>query len=437
MQNFLKKLFKAPRLPKYYKGVAEETMSRYNRTATTRVINKIAFMVHEPTMYAHYSSVWAEMELEAFVIVLLGPIAHLGDKADVHASEFVDKVKHLGYEVVYLDDVVRKGVKYRYVVSNHIMGGDSTQPMPFMSTSEVLRYAKNQIVHLLNLARRAVGMPRKYAYEIDPHQYFPLQAGLKQIRFMYGADISDAWSLDGWNEIYDLFLCHGPNDEAELNKRFQGRTAIMGYPRYDAYFASDLNVSEVVAEFGIDPLKKTVLWMPTFDAFKDDVCSIPHFSNQLAQLKSSFNLIVRPHPISFRLDIEGIQLLESLGFNIDRDAMRDMNMLFKVADTVLCDHGGSAFGALYLGKKLVFLQTPTKGSATVLKESSNLELMRYFPVIKPSEVHQLPALTSDQAYWQSKLNDSRILSDRYFADYRGTSAKKTADILRGLDSIFA
>lgn len=401
-----------------------------------RVIDKIAFMVHEPTMYAHYSSVWAEMNPEAFVIVLLGPIARLGDRTDVQAREFVDKVKSLRYEVVYLDDVVRRKIKYQYVVSNHIMGGSSAVQESLSPLKKQKRNFRNGVKRTLNTIRRLRGLPRKYAYEIDPNQYSTLQAGIKQIRFMYGADISDAWSLDGWNEIYDLFLCHGHNDEAELKKRFKGRTAIMGYPRYDAYFSPDLKVSEVIAEFGIDPLKKTVLWMPTFDAFKDDVCSIPHFAKQLALLKSSFNLIVRPHPISFRLDIEGIQLLENLGFNIDRDAMRDMNKLFKVADTVLCDHGGSAFGALYLGKKFVFLKTPSKDSATVIKGSSNLELMGHFPAIKPNEVNQLLALISDQAYWQSKLNDSRILSDRYFADYRGTASKKTAEILRSLDLIF-
>ena len=29
-------------------------------------------MVHEPTMFAHYSSVWAEMDRNSFVIVLTG-----------------------------------------------------------------------------------------------------------------------------------------------------------------------------------------------------------------------------------------------------------------------------------------------------------------------------------------------------------------------------
>jgi hypothetical protein len=265
-----------------------------------------------------------------------------------------------------------------------------------------------------------------------------LQVGIKQIRFMYGADISDGWSLDAWNEIYDLFLCHGPNDELQLKRRFNGKTAIMGYPRYDGYFSPDLKVDEVVTEFGIDRAKKTVLWMPTVDLFGDNVCSIPYFARAISTLMGEFNIIVRPHPISFRKDPAGIALLESLGFKIDRDAMRDMNNLFYLADTILCDHGGSAFGALYLGKKLVFLKTPASQSGAVIKDSSNLGLLKCFPSVEEvAEIGELAALLNDAGYWKERLAHSRALADKYFADYRGNSSQKAADILGQLDRILS
>jgi hypothetical protein len=208
----------------------------------------------------------------------------------------------------------------------------------------------------------------------------------------------------------------------------------MGYPRYDGYFSADLNVGDVIAEFGIDPAKSTILWMPTYDTFNENVCSIPYFASEICQLKSQFNIIVRPHPLSFRLDREGIELLESLGFNIDSDPTRDMNKMFRVAETVLCDHGGSAFGALYLGKKLVFLKTPTVDTATVLKESSNLELMKYFPVLEIEQVETLGALLNDTDYWVSCLGYGRELSDKFFANYRGNSSRMAAEILAKLDA---
>ena len=402
-----------------------------------KVVEKIAFMMHEPTMYAHYASVWAEMEPAEFVIVLFGSMARLGGQAGSLEERLLERVRATGYEVVYLDEIVYRRIKYRYVISNHIMGGASASPQPEALHQKMRRWGKDKVKAVINLGYRLSGRPRRYAYQIDPRQYMPLQAGLRQIRFMYGADISDAWSLDDWNAIYDLFLCHGPNDERHLKARFKGATTIMGYPRYDRYFSAGLSTEAVSAEFGIDRTKETLLWMPTFDMFHDDVCSIPFFARELAKLNADFNIIVRPHPISFRADQEGIALLESLDFRIDRDAMRDMNPLFKLADAVLCDHGGSAFGALYLGKKLVFLKTPSKESATVVKESSNSELMVHFPVLEPGEVRRLPALLADRVFWADKREEYATLSDRYFADYRGTSAKKTVETLRRLDTILS
>lgn len=402
-----------------------------------KVIDKVAFMVHEPTMYAHYSSVWAEMDPAEFVIVLTGPIARLDGRVDAHARDFIGKTRALGYQVVYLDETVHRRIKYRFVVSNHIISGRGAQPGTYRPRERLERWLKDKVRAGVNRVRAAAGLPRKYVYNLDRAQHPPLQAGLRQIRFMYGADISDAWSLDAWNAIYDLFMCHGPNDAMHLKSRFNGRTAIMGYPRYDGYFAPGLDTGAVSAEFGIDPGKQTLLWMPTFDMFKDNACSIPFFAKELAALNDDFNIIVRPHPISFRDDPAGIALLESHGFRIDRDPLRDMNALFKVADIVLCDHGGSAFGALYLGKKLVFLKTPTPESATVLKESSNKELMQHFPALDPGEVGRLRELARDESYWQAKLIEARVLSDRYFADYRGSSAQHAAAILGDLGAMFA
>jgi len=386
-------------------------------------------------MYAHYSSVWAVIDRNAFVIVLLDVFLRDG-KCEHGVKDFLYKVDKLGYEIVYLNDLVANKTKYQFAVSNHKLGGISPHAA---SGYQALRHkVKNTIKQSINLFYRLSGATERYQVDrMDPIQFPPLQVGIKQIRFMYGADISDAWSLDAWNEIYDLFLCHGPNDEMHLKKRFKGKTAIMGYPRYDGYFSPDLNVDDLITEFAIDHTKQTILWMPTYDAFGDNVCSIPYFSNAISDFKNDFNIIVRPHPISFRLDPAGIKLLESCGFKIDRDPTRDMNKLFRIADAVLCDHGGSAFGALYLGKRLVFLTTPTADTATVLKDSSNLELMKYFPALEVEQANTLGTLLKDTSYWSDRLGLRRELSDKFFANYRGNSSQKTAEILTSLDSILS
>ena len=391
-----------------------------------KVINKIAFLVHEPIMYAHYSSVWSAMDRSAFVIVFLSAFADSARKATAGVQECVEKISAHGYEYTYLDDVLRGRIKYQYVVSNHCMGGSSVHPTPYFGWKNSFRSALNRVSGWLGRSKRYV------VSHCDPIQYIPLQVGIKQIRFMYGADIGEGWSLQPWNEIYDLFLCHGPNDEAAFRKRFRGKTAIMGYPRYDAYFDERLDTDSVAREFGIDPSKKTLLWITTTG---EGASSIPSFARPISGLTDRHNVIVRPHPIAFRAEPRDIELLRSLNFKIDRNPLRDMNKLYKVADLVLCDYGGSAFSAIYLGKKLILLDVPGSDKSPWLRSASNFELHEFVPVVGVENFHTIHNMIFDETLWGAWEDRRAALFDRYFANYRGTSSLKAAEILRNLDSI--
>lgn len=398
-----------------------------------KTINKIAFLAHEPSIYAHYSNVWAELEVNSFVIVLLGALGKKGKKS-AGVDDFLEKVNSSKYEIVYLEDLILSKTKYRFIVSNHIMGGRRVQPLKIFGWSVV--YLKNLVKLLFNQFNLIIGIPKVYKLHkgpIDPVQFIPLQAGLKQVRFMYGADVSDAWSLDAWNEIYDLFLCHGPNDEFHLKKRFTGKTILMGYPRYDEYFRNDLQIADTNSEFSIDKTKKTILWMPTLDQPGGIFSSIPFFANKLSELASEFNFIVRPHPIALRTNPELASSLKGLGFLVDTDPTRNMNKLFKISDVVLCDQGGSAFGALYLEKRLILLELL---SDTNLALSSNADLKNHFPIFREDDdIKKLQLLISDDELWKGALLRSREIKSKYFLDTDGKSAAKAADILKKLPEI--
>jgi hypothetical protein len=391
-----------------------------------RIVNKIAFLVHEPIMYAHYSSVWAAMHRNAFVIVFLNAFADSTRKTTAGVEECVEKIRAHGYEYTYLDDVLRGRIKYKYVVSNHCMGGSSVHPTRYFRLKNSLRSMLNRVSGWLGSSKRYV------VTRCDPIQYIPLQLGIKQIRFMYGADIGEGWSLQPWNEIYDLFLCHGPNDEAALRKRFRGKTAVMGYPRYDAYFDRHLDTGSVLREFAIDPSKKTLLWITTTG---EGASSIPSFAKPISGLMDRHNVIVRPHPIAFRAEPRDIELLRSLNFKIDSDPLRDMNMLYKAADLVLCDYGGSAFSVIYLGKKLILLDVPGSEKSPWLRSASNFELHEVVPIVGVENFHTIHDMIFDDKLWEAWDDRRAALFKRYFADYRGTSSLRTAEILGNLDSM--
>lgn len=393
-------------------------------------INKIGFIVHEPVLWAHYSNVWKELDRNSFSIILMDRFKPTSPFFESHGSHaFIEKALQENYELVFASDLRKNGQKYKYIVSNHRIGGITKSEDSIHK--KYLAQFKRLTIRLIDLINPLDNNIPRFLNYFDSQQYYPLQLGEKQIRFMYGADISDGWSLESWNEIYDIFLCHGPNDQAQLSKRFRGIPIQMGYPRYDEYFNPLLDTNDVRTEFNIDPLKKTLLWMPTYG---DGACSIPFFADVLAKFNNQYNFVVRPHPISFLKKPGDITQLETYDYKIDRDPVRDMNKLYRIADFVLCDYGGSSFGAIYLDKALVLLDVPNSRDWFTVRNSSNLELTSHFQPLSVDACENLDAILEDEAYWSKQMITSKALRDRYFADFRGNSSKIAADILSQLDN---
>lgn len=391
-------------------------MKKYN------IINKIAFLVHEPTLFVHYSGVWEKLKTD-FVIVVLGRCEQGKlDNPPRDVKEFVDRINQLGYEMVFFDEVLSRGEKYQYVVSNHCMG--IVWPVGIKKVQKKITRSFKKLV--ARFSNKVSSKGKENCFDV----YEPMQVGVKQIRFMYGADIGDGWSLQEWNCMYDLFLCHGPNDTKAIQSRFRGKTELMGYPRYDQYFSTELETSDFVSEFNIDPKKQTILWMATTG---EGVCSLPGFAEPLAHLMTNYNVVVRPHPITFRNEPDYIQLLESLNYKIDSNAIRDMNKLYKIVDFVICDFGGSSFGAIYLDKNLILLDVKGSDKASTSVNSSNFELREYFPVIAIEQANKINSLLVDEELWYQQKQNRQKLFGKYFHNNRGTSSTTAAEILDNLD----
>lgn len=401
------------------------------------ILDKIAFICHESIMYIHYSNVWKCLDSNDFDIVLS---SHLSKNVDEN-FKFRKKIKEeVGRDIKVYDisDVQEKGLYYRYVVSNHAMEkiqSESLNPVyVFINMFEVV---KNYIKCVYNyFISESCGSRKKYSTNLypGPLRYIPEVVGDKQIRFMYGPDLSDGWSLGKWNNIYDLFLCHGEVDSEKIKKNFNKMTRIMGYPRYDNYFKDECLSEKVRKEFCLSPDELVIYWMPTCDAFNDNVCSIPFYAEFLSHI-GKYKIIVRPHPITFRRHPEFIALLEKNGFLIDDYSMRDTSEIFKVSLAVLCDHGGSAFGAFYLQKKLIFLETPGQNDAIIFKNSTNENLSSYFPVLNAKTVKSLVEIIEDEELWDDIYKKSAVVYRKTFGASPGESAKTAASILKDIRSI--
>ncbi|HET8744038.1 MAG TPA: CDP-glycerol glycerophosphotransferase family protein [Ramlibacter sp.] len=382
-----------------------------------------AFVVHEPMMLDHYAGVWRALGRSRFAIVLTEHF-HLDDKGAEKegVAAFLQHVEREGYELLDVKDVIRRGIAFPNVVTNHVISGWTAARKPVSPEDEAKKRRNGRLA--------AVGRPHQWDFEVDIDTYLPLQIGRRQIRYMYGADLSDAWSLQPWNEIYDIFLCHGVNDQKIVSQRFAGTTFIMGYPRYDEYFRPDLDTSAVRQEFGLVQGRKTLLWMPTLGGTGS---SIPLFAQSLAALRGEFNLVVRPHPLSFVQEPQFIEELDRLGFAVDRNATRNMNQLFKAADLVLADYGGTPFSAIFIGKPLVFLDVPGGDELPMNAGSTVLELKRRLPVIAPGEVDRLASMLRAESFWAEIGRSVDALFDTYFGGTRGGGAARVADYFERID----
>jgi CDP-Glycerol:Poly(glycerophosphate) glycerophosphotransferase len=388
---------------------------------------KFAFLVHDPIMLVHYKDVWKAIGSSNFLIITTEYFAgnNEGDEK-LGLTSFLKHIHEESYEVRKITEIINCGIKFEYVITNHIISG---------STKEVVSNRSDYFKKLINRGLSWIGKAPKWIFPVDINTYLPLQVGKKQIRYMYGADISDGWSLQGWNEIYDIFLCHGVNDERELKNRFKGKTFVMGYPRYDRFFAEDIDLKPIKTEFAIDANKKTILWMPTLAG---DYSSIPLFYEPLSKLSTKYNMVVRPHPFSFVQEKDLIKMLEDSNFNIDRTAQRDMNELFGIADVILVDNGGTPFSAIFLGKNVVFLDIPSSmlddgsSSAAVFIGSSVMELKEYLPVIKNEEIEQIESMLESESFYKENDASVDMLFKKYFDSPRGGGAQRVAEYFKTL-----
>lgn len=388
-------------------------------------VKSFAFLVHEPLMLDHYAGLWKALGANWFAIVLTEHFYQDESGAEKKGvGSFMTHVRREGYEVHHVGDIISYGIKFPYVVTNHVIAGITSDRKPSLP-ADVAKKRRNRLL-------AALGRPLACRFEADIDTYLPLQIGEKQIRYMYGADLSDAWSLQPWNEIYDLFLCHGVNDEKILSQRFTGKTFIMGYPRYDAYFEPDLDVSRAKEEFGLLEGRKTLLWMPTLGGTGS---SIPVFAQSIAGLLHKFNVIVRPHPLSFIQEPEFIAELERLGFRIDRNATRNMNELYKLADVVLADYGGTPFSAIFVGKNIVFLDVPGADALPINAGSTVLDLKKRLPVMRPEDIATLPDLLDSEEFLSTNRRSVDDLFDIYFGGQRGGASARLAEYLQRIDEV--
>lgn len=206
-----------------------------------------------------------------------------------------------------------------------------------------------------------------------------------------------------WRALADLNLVYGPYSSAKISPF--SPTAIVGNPRFDRWFANELDSTRLTAlKARLSPSKKTLLYLPTWEKLSSVEC----FGAALASLTDEYNLITKVHHNTDALELSRRSTLTQVGIETIFGATDDLLYLLSAADIVVSDFSGAIFDAIYVRKPVLLLQ---KDAEKLVNEKFGLESIEYArrdmigPVAQaPSDIHDALQNVFDQKDFFAESN---------------------------------
>jgi len=341
---------------------------------------RFGFLMHIPELFNHYRAVWQCLPPGSFEVVNAGTGTDARQITDLSGAE--------GIGCVGAAQRQQSQSRYECLVSNHPI--DPSGPVPLIK-----------------------------------------RLGRINVRLMYSVGKA-GWNLRDWNQLYDVILCFGPYQREALAVVTGAVLVEVGYPRFDAFFELLPRRRELLEAMGGDPGKRTVVWLPTWK----ELSSVGWHDAAVAGLTRDFNVIVKLHPLMSQQEPGKAQALRELGLlRVVTDSSDNMP-LYVVADWVLCDYGGPAFGAIYADRNLVLLDVPDAGNDPMLgADSPDLVIRQVIPHLAPTEGNTLRDLLEDARRWDDQRRIRRGLRSAFFAPHLGYSGTVAAQALLHVDRL--
>jgi len=338
-----------------------------------------AFLLHTLELINHFAPVWDQLPQGSFDIVLF----------DVTQSAAVAATRRWNCRLWDVDEIIRSRHKFRFLVSNHPAVGTYNPPL---------------------------------VQQIAEHN----------IRFMYAAG-KTGWNLSPWNQLYDVILCFGPYHAEAFSEICDADIIQMGYPRFDRYFNEQPDLTALRSQYGCDPNKDTIVWLPTWKALS----SVSHFDKEIGALTEKYNVIAKVHPLMPGSEPHRVQALEQQPLTSLITDHSDNLPLYQLADFMLFDYGGPPMAALYTDKNFLLLDVPNASQDIFTgTQSPDIALRRYFKHL-PSGSGELEGLLADDALWDEHKAICKELRRKYFAPHYGFAAHVAAQALTHMDKIIA
>ncbi|MBW8002731.1 MAG: glycosyltransferase [Planctomycetes bacterium] len=241
------------------------------------------------------------------------------------------------------------------------------------------------------------------------------------IRLPYGPVVyPESWGLsEKPARPFDALLVHGQFYFEYFSQwKSKDEMSIIGYPYYDDFFAGKINTSQCSSKWCLDKSKQTIVYLPTWEGRS----SIDAFLDQISSLTSEFNVLVKPHHCTLRMEPERMARIARSGLTLVESAYA-LPALFSVADLVIADTRSGAFF------ESIMTDTTTIGLAP-----NRAEIQEW---LEPKGVTQLGPICTDPTTLKTAVgklfeNDFYKSARQQWADKHvsfrdGSAAKHAAD----------
>ena len=184
-------------------------------------------------------------------------------------------------------------------------------------------------------------------------------------------------------DLYDFLFLPSDFHRQEIIKRFgrkwEDKLKVVGWPRADKLFElssiNDVSAKSRLSSLNLDPNKKTIMYAPTYNSFKngkmfpeifgEDVDALEQLAIKCKEL--SLNLIVRLHPFMSKLieskELQAIAKKYSVLWNIDKYSgyIDDGQELLLLVDCLISDVSGIISEFMILDKPVIFIEPDADG----------------------------------------------------------------------------
>ena len=241
------------------------------------------------------------------------------------------------------------------------------------------------------------------------------------IRLSYAPAVyPDSWNYrEIANRPFDAVLVHGFYDVERISKwKAKDEILIIGYPRYDDFFAGRIDSNVYFSKWCLDRSRPTIVYLPTWQ----ERSSIDSFLDKVSNLASEFNVLIKPHHCTLRMEPQRMARIEQSGLTIVQNAY-DLPALFSVADLVIADtRSGAFFESLMTDRPTIGL---AKDRAEVGQWLEPYGITRIAPIC--TEQDNLPLVVSHLLEKDTYKSARRQWAERSVSYRDGTAAQHAAD----------